>query len=70
QQRLRQAIRRNVRAGAIAAALLVGGLGLWAASSSLAGAVVAVGHLVVGSNVKSVQHPQGGVVGALNVQNG
>ncbi|TJU99870.1 MAG: biotin/lipoyl-binding protein, partial [Mesorhizobium sp.] len=70
QQRLRQAIRRNVRAGAIAAALLVGGLGLWAASSSLAGAVVAGGHLVVGSNVKSVQHPQGGVVGALNVQNG
>ncbi|TPN76172.1 HlyD family type I secretion periplasmic adaptor subunit [Mesorhizobium sp. CU2] len=70
QQSLRQAIRRNVRIGAIAAALLVGGLGLWAAASSLAGAVVAGGHLVVDSNVKAVQHPQGGVIGALNVQNG
>ncbi|AZO09066.1 MULTISPECIES: HlyD family type I secretion periplasmic adaptor subunit [unclassified Mesorhizobium] len=70
QQRLRQAIRRNVRAGTVAAATLVGGLGLWAATSNLAGAVVAAGHLVVDSNVKAVQHPQGGVVGALNVQNG
>lgn len=70
QQRLRGAIRRNVRLGGIAALTLVGGLGLWAATSSLSGAVVAAGHLVVDSNVKSVQHPQGGVVGALNVQNG
>ena len=70
QQRLRQAIRRNVRIGTVAAAVLVGGLGLWAVTSSLAGAVVAAGHLVVDSNVKSVQHPQGGVIGALNVQNG
>ncbi|PWK66414.1 HlyD family type I secretion periplasmic adaptor subunit [Aminobacter sp. AP02] len=70
QQRLRHAIRRNVRLGTIAALALVGGLGLWAATSNLSGAVVAAGHLVVDSNVKSVQHPQGGVVGALNVQNG
>ncbi|UVK38102.1 HlyD family type I secretion periplasmic adaptor subunit [Mesorhizobium sp. AR10] len=70
QQRLRAAIRRNVRLGSIAALALVGGLGLWTATSNLSGAVVAAGHLVVDSNVKSVQHPQGGVVGALNVQNG
>lgn len=70
QQRLRKDIRRNVRLGGIAALALVGGLGLWAATSSLSGAVVAAGHLVVDSNVKAVQHPQGGVVGALNVHNG
>lgn len=70
QQRLRHAIRRNVRLGGVAALALVGGLGLWAATSSLSGAVVAAGHLVVDSNVKAVQHPQGGVVGALNVHNG
>lgn len=70
QQRLRNDIRRNVRLGGIAALALVGGLGLWAATSSLSGAVVAAGHLVVDSNVKAVQHPQGGVVGALNVHNG
>lgn len=69
QQRLRRAISRNIRMGAISALLLVGGLGFWAATSSLSGAVVAPGHLVVDSNVKSVQHPQGGVVGALNVRN-
>jgi len=70
QQRLRQAIRRNVRVGTIAAVALAGGLGLWATTSTLSGAVVAAGHLVVDSSVKAVQHPQGGVVGALNVQNG
>lgn len=70
QQRLRAAIRRNVRLGGFTALLLVGGLGLWAAMSSLSGAVVAGGHLVVDSSVKAVQHPQGGVVGALNVHNG
>lgn len=70
QQRLRKDIRRNMRLGGIAALALVGGLGLWAATSSLSGAVVAAGHLVVDSNVKAVQHPQGGVVGALNVHNG
>jgi len=70
QQRLRNDIRRNMQLGGIAALALVGGLGLWAATSSLSGAVVAAGHLVVDSNVKAVQHPQGGVVGALNVHNG
>jgi HlyD family secretion protein len=70
QQRLRKDIRRNIRLGGFAALALVGGLGLWAATSSLSGAVVAAGHLVVDSNVKAVHHPQGGVVGALNVHNG
>ncbi|WP_269932278.1 HlyD family type I secretion periplasmic adaptor subunit [Aminobacter sp. HY435] len=70
QERLRHAIRRNVRLGGVAALALVGGLGLWAGTSSLSGAVVAAGHLVVDSNVKAVQHPQGGVVGVLNVHNG
>lgn len=70
QQRLRMAIRRNLRLGGLTALVLVGGLGIWAATSSLSGAVVAAGHLAVDSNVKAVQHPQGGVVGALNVHNG
>ena len=47
-----------------------GGSDVWAATSELSGAIVAAGHLVVDSNVKAVQHPQGGVVGTLNVQNG
>jgi HlyD family secretion protein len=70
QARLRQSIARNVRFGMAAIFLLVGVGGLWAATSKLSGAVVAAGHLVVDSNVKAVQHPQGGVVGTINVSNG
>lgn len=36
----------------------------------LAGAVIAPGRPVVDTNVKKVQHPTGGVVGELRVQNG
>lgn len=70
QAGLRRSIGRHVSAGVAAILLLVGGVGLWAATSELSGAIVAAGHLVVDSNVKVVQHPQGGVVGTLNVQNG
>ena len=70
QARLRRSIGRNVFAGVASIVLLAGGIGLWAATSRLSGAVVAAGQLVVDSNVKAVQHPQGGVVGALNVRNG
>lgn len=43
--------------------LLVGGVGGWAATSNLAGAVIASGTVVVEANLKKVQHPTGGVVG-------
>ena len=56
--------------GAAAVALLVGGLGTWAATTELSGAVIVSGNVVVKSNVKDVQHPTGGVVGVLNVRNG
>jgi HlyD family secretion protein len=36
----------------------------------LAGAVVVPGNLVVQSNVKNIQHPTGGVVAEINVQDG
>ncbi len=50
--------------------LLVGGVGGWAATSSLASAVITSGKVVVDSNVKKVQHPSGGVVGELLVRDG
>jgi HlyD family secretion protein len=63
-------IKRNLLAG-IAVALLLGvGLGGWAATAELAGAVIASGQMVVESNVKKVQHPLGGIVGELFVQEG
>jgi HlyD family secretion protein len=52
--------------------LLVGGIlgGGWAAFVPLAGAVVVPGNLVVQSNVKNIQHPTGGVVADIDVQDG
>lgn len=49
---------------------LVGGLGVWAATTSISGAVIGSGVVVVESNVKKVQHPTGGVVGEINIKNG
>ncbi len=64
----RLSIRLHLLFGAIIAAFLVGGLARWAWTTELAGAVVANGTVVVDSNVKQIQHPTGGVVGAINVR--
>lgn len=63
-------IRRHLVVSLAAAAFLTVGLGGWAATTELAGAVVAPGTLVVESFVKKVQHPTGGVVGELRVRDG
>ena len=44
--------------------------GGWFVFVPLAGAVVVPGNLVVQSNVKTIQHPTGGVVAEIKVQNG
>ena len=63
-------IRRHLWAAALTLALLAGGVGGWAASTEIAGAVIASGLLVVDSNVKKVQHPTGGVVGEILARDG
>jgi HlyD family secretion protein len=73
-QRIKVEVAANVR-GYIAAGLavlffLVGGLGVWAASTTISGAVIGSGLVVVESNVKKVQHPSGGIVGEILVKNG
>ncbi|BBF92923.1 HlyD family type I secretion periplasmic adaptor subunit [Blastochloris tepida] len=67
---LRATIRRLNVVGFIGIALMVGGIGSWAATSELSGAVVGPGTIVVESNVKKVQHPSGGVVGEILVKDG
>src|SRR5215475_15597224 len=67
---MQRILRRQTRAIAVAALLLVVGLGGWAATTEFSGAVIAAGQLVVDSNVKKVQHPTGGVVGTLLVREG
>lgn len=52
------------------AALLFLGVGGWAISYPLAGAVLASGRIVVESHAKPVQHPTGGKIAAVLVRNG
>ncbi|GAU81405.1 HlyD family type I secretion periplasmic adaptor subunit [Bosea sp. BIWAKO-01] len=66
----RRSIRSHLLASLAGATILVGGLYGWAARTEVSGAVVAAGVVVVDSNAKKVQHPTGGVVGALNVRDG
>lgn len=66
----RQMIRRLELAGYAIIAVLFGGVGVWAATSHIAGAVIARGSIAVQSNVKKVQHLTGGVVAAINVRDG
>jgi HlyD family secretion protein len=70
EQDPRQMIRRLNLVGLAITVLLIGGVGGWAATSRLAGAVIAPGTVVVRSNVKKVQHPTGGVVGQILVKDG
>jgi HlyD family secretion protein len=63
-------VRGLVSLGLAVVLLLVGGVGAWATYAQLSGAVIASGILVVDSNVKKVQHPTGGVVGAIHAKNG
>jgi HlyD family secretion protein len=66
----RRSIRRHVIVGLSVVFVLVCGVGGWAATTELAGALIAPGSVVVDSNVKKVQHPTGGVVGELRVRDG
>ena len=66
----RRSLRHTIMGGTAVAGLLAFGLGGWAATTELAGAVIAPGSLVVDTNVKKVQHPTGGVVGELRVREG
>jgi len=63
-------IHRHLRAGTAVVLFLVGGLGVWAATTNISGAVIASGSLVVDTNIKKVQHPAGGIVSELRARDG
>jgi len=66
----RQSIRHHLMFGLTVVLVLAGGLGGWAATAKISGALIAPGSVVVDSNVKKVQHPTGGVVGEVRVHDG
>src|SRR5215468_8115358 len=63
-------IRRHMLAGVAIVSVLVVGVGGWAATAEISGALIAPGSVVVDSNVKKVQHPTGGVVGEVRARDG
>ncbi len=67
---LTRSIRRHLLMALVLAFLLVGGVGAWAALTEISGAVVASGTVVVESNVKDVQHREGGIVKEVLVRDG
>jgi HlyD family secretion protein len=66
----RSSIHRHVVVGSLVVAFLAVGLGGWASTAEISGALIAPGSVVVDSNVKKVQHPTGGVVGEVRVRDG
>ncbi len=63
-------IRRHIIAGSVLVGVLAFGLGGWASTAEISGALISQGSLVVDSNVKKVQHPTGGVVGEILAHDG
>jgi HlyD family secretion protein len=63
-------IRRYTVAGILVVLILTCGVGVWAGTMEISGALIAPGTIVVETNIKKVQHPTGGVVGELLVRDG
>src|SRR6201987_3671286 len=63
-------IRKHLILGLAIVGVLALGLGGWASTELISGALIAPGQIVVESNVKKVQHPTGGVVGELLAHDG
>ncbi|MCC1482852.1 HlyD family type I secretion periplasmic adaptor subunit [Roseibaca sp. Y0-43] len=62
--------RRQMLFGLVTLAVLLGGFGLWAATTNISGAIVASGQLEVQQNQQVVQHIDGGIVAELLVKEG
>jgi len=65
-----QSIGRHIFAGVVLVGFLAVGVGGWASTAEISGALIAQGSVVVDSNVKKVQHPTGGVVGEVRARDG
>lgn len=56
--------------GYLTLVVLIGVIGVWSVKARIAGAVIASGMIQVENNRQVLQHPQGGVVGALLARDG
>lgn len=62
--------KRPLMIGFVATLILLGGFGTWAAMTQISGAVIASGRIEVDQNRQIVQHPDGGVVELIGVDEG
>ena len=69
-QKTEWSARRPMTVGLLALLLLVGGFGGWAVTAQITGAVIASGLIEVDQNRQVVQHPDGGVVTDILVDEG
>ena len=67
---VRKSVRRHLIAGLALTVILLAGVGGWAAVTNISGAVIGAGRLVVETNTKRVQHPDGGIVRQIAVRDG
>lgn len=63
-------LNRQIGMGYVMIGLMGAAIFGWAANTDINGAVVGAGRVMVQSNEKLIQHPVGGVVGAIYVQDG
>ncbi|MCT4554479.1 MAG: HlyD family type I secretion periplasmic adaptor subunit [Pelagimonas sp.] len=63
-------IRGPMIIGLVALTILLGGFGTWAATTNISGAIIASGQIQVDQNRQVVQHPDGGVVAEILVDEG
>ncbi len=70
QEKRQWSAMRHLVVGFVALIGLVVGLGGWSAFANIAGAIVTSGMIEVESNRQVVQHPEGGVVGEIHVDDG
>ena len=62
--------RKHMVLGLLGLVVLVGGFGGWAVFSNISGAIIATGQVEVDQNRQVVQHPDGGVVAEILVDEG
>ena len=66
----RWSARRHLIIGGLTLLILVGGFGAWAVMAQISGAVITTGQIEVDRNRQIVQHPDGGVVEQIIVDEG
>lgn len=70
EQSLLSHIHAPLRVGLIAALLLFGVFGAWAAFAPLKSAAIAMGQVIISGRTKTVQHLEGGIVDVIHVEEG